>query len=386
MNRTMENKWFDRTYAEINLSAIRYNIQEEKKQVGRGVRMMAVIKANAYGHGDIAVANALDDLVDAYGVAVAEEALNLREHGIKKMILILGYTGREWFEDLISHDISQTVYSYELAKELSEAARKLGRRAKIHIKIDTGMSRIGFLPVKDNIDVIRAIHELPCIEMEGIFTHFARADEKTPEAAREPFEKYMIFVKELEKRGLSIPIRHTANSAAILQFPEACLDMVRSGISTYGIYPSDMVSRESVTLRPALQWKSMVSFVKTIHPGVSVGYGGTFTAKRETVVATIPVGYADGVRRALSGRGRVLVHGQYAPIIGRICMDQFMIDVTDIPEVRVGDTVTLIGKDAGHEIPVEEVANLAHSFNYEYLCGISSRVPRKYITDDDTLS
>lgn len=386
MNGTIENKCFDRTYAEVNLSTIRYNIQEEKRRVGAGIKMMAVIKANAYGHGDAEVADALSDLVDAYGVAVAEEALKLRKHGITKMILILGYTGREWFEELISHDISQTVYSYEMAKELSEAAQRLGRRAKIHVKIDTGMSRIGFLPVKDNIDVIRAIYELPGIFTEGIFTHFARADEKTPEAAREPLERFMIFVRELERRGVSVPIRHAANSASILQFPDACLDMVRSGISTYGIYPSEQVDKKNVVLRPALQWKSVVSFVKTIHPGVSVGYGGTFTAQRETVVATIPVGYADGVRRALSGKGRVLVHGQFAPIIGRICMDQFMIDVTDIPDVCEGDVVTLIGRDGEKELSVEEVANLAHSFNYEYLCGISSRVPRKYITDDSDFS
>lgn len=378
METTSENRVYNRTYAEVDLGAIRFNIQEEQKRIGTDTKIMAVVKANAYGHGDIEVAGALDDLVDAYGVAVAEEALKLRENGIGKMILILGYTGNGWFEDTISHDISQTVYSYEMAKELSQTAQALGRKAKIHIKLDTGMSRIGFLPVRDNIDVIRAIHELPGIMIEGIFTHFARADEKTPDAAREPLEKYMIFVSELENKGIHIPIRHTANSAAILQFPEACLDMVRSGISTYGTYPSEDVSRET-PLRPALQWKSIVSFVKTIHPGVSVGYGGTFTAERETVVATIPVGYADGVRRELSGKGRVLVRGQYAPILGRICMDQFMIDVTDIPEVCVGDEVTLIGRDGEREILVEEVANLAHSFNYEYLCGISSRVPRKYV-------
>lgn len=380
---TSENRVYDRTYAEVDLGAIRFNIQEEKKCIGTGTKIMAVIKANAYGHGDIEVARALDDLVDAYGVAVAEEALRVRKSGIKKMVLILGYTGNDWFEDIITHDISQTVSSYEMARELSQTAQALGRKAKIHIKLDTGMSRIGFLPVRDNIDVIHAIHELPGIVIEGIYTHFARADEKTPDAAREPLEKYMIFIEELENRGIHIPVRHVANSAAILQFPEACLDMVRSGISTYGIYPSADVCRKT-PLRPALQWKSIVSFVKTIHPGVSVGYGGTFTAERETVVATIPVGYADGVRRDLSGKGRVLVHGQYAPILGRICMDQFMIDVTDIPEVCVGDEVTLIGRDGERELPVEEVANLAHSFNYEYLCGISNRVPRKYVRNEQS--
>lgn len=381
MERETDQKEYSRTYAEINLGAIRHNILEERKRVGSRVKIMAVIKADAYGHGDVPVAEALDDLVDAYGVALAEEALHLRQQGIGKMILILGYTGSGWFEELISHDISQTVYSYPMAKELSEAAVRLGKTAKIHIKVDTGMSRIGFLPVRDNIDVIRAISELPGICLEGIFTHFARADEETSEAAREPFEKFIIFVRELEGRGIHIPLKHAANSASIIHFPEAYLDMVRSGITTYGLYPSELVPKEKLHIRPALQWKSLVSFVKTVHPGTSVGYGGTFTASRETVVATVPVGYADGVRRDLSGKGRVLIHGQYAPIIGRICMDQFMVDVTDLSDVCAGDTVTLIGTDGEHAISIEEVAGLAHSFNYEYACGISVRVPRKYVME-----
>ncbi len=371
---------YARTYAEIDLSAIRHNILEERRRVGRDVRIMAIVKADAYGHGDVMVAEALHDLVDAYGVAIIEEALKLREHGIGKMLLILGYTGSEWFEELIMHDISQTVYSYEMAKELSDTAVRLGRTAKIHIKIDTGMSRIGFMPVRDNIDVIRSISELPGIQIEGAFTHFARADEETADAAREPFEKYMIFITELENMGIPIPIKHAANSASIIQFPESWLDMVRSGITTYGMYPSERVSKDIVKLKPALQWKSIVSFVKTVHPGTSVGYGGTFTAQRETRVATIPVGYADGVKRDLSGKGRVLIRGEYAPILGRICMDQFMVDITDIPCVCNGDAVTLIGRDGDREITVEEVAGLSHSFNYEYVCGISSRVPRKYVT------
>lgn len=374
-----DKKRYDRTYAQIDLGAIRHNIAVERARVGADVKIMAVIKANAYGHGDIEVAEALDDQVDAYGVAIPEEALKLRKNGVKKMLLILGYSGKDWFEDIIQEGISQTVYSYSMAKQLSDTAVNMGKSAKIHIKIDTGMSRIGFMPVKDNIDVIRAIRELPGIEIEGAFTHFARADEETSEAAREPFEKYMIFLQELEKRGVHIPIRHAANSASIIQFPESQLDMVRSGITTYGLYPSEKVSRDILHLNPALQWKSQVSFVKRIHPGTSVGYGGTFTASRETVVATIPVGYADGVKRDLSGKGHVLIRGQYAPIIGKICMDQFMVDVTGIEDVSEGDTVTLIGTDGDQKISVEEVAALSHSFNYEYVCGISERVPRKYI-------
>ncbi len=379
MELEIEKKRYDRTYALIDLGAVRHNIAAERKRVGEGVKIMAVIKANAYGHGDIEVAEALDDQVDAYGVAIPEEALKLRKNGVKKMLLILGYSGKDWFEDIIQEGISQTVYSYSMAKQLSNTAVKMGKTARIHIKIDTGMSRIGFMPLKDNIDVIRAISELPGIEIEGAFTHFARADEETSEAAREPFEKFMIFLGELENRGVHIPIKHAANSASIIQFPESQLDMVRSGITTYGLYPSGKVSKDVLHIIPALQWKSQVSFVKRIHPGTSVGYGGTFTASRETVVATIPVGYADGVKRDLSGKGHVLIRGQYAPIIGKICMDQFMVDVTEIDDISEGDIVTLIGTDGGHVISVEEVAELSHSFNYEYVCGISTRVPRKYI-------
>lgn len=379
MERENEKRRYDRTYAQIDLGAVRHNITLERKRVGTGVKIMAVIKANAYGHGDIEVAEALADLVDAYGVAIPEEALKLRKNGVKKMLLILGYSGKGWFEDIIREGVSQTVYSYPMAKCLSDTAVNIGETAKIHIKIDTGMSRIGFMPVKDNIDVIRSISELPGIEIEGIFTHFARADEETSAAAREPYEKFMIFLGELENRGIHIPVRHAANSASIIQFPESRLDMVRSGITTYGLYPSEKVAKDILPLIPALQWKSQVSFVKRIHPGTSVGYGGTFTASRETVVATIPVGYADGVKRDLSGKGRVLIRGQYAPIIGKVCMDQFMVDVTEIDDISEGDTVTLIGTDGEQGISVEEVAELSHSFNYEYVCGISERVPRKYI-------
>lgn len=382
--KNREQKEYDRTYLQIDLGAIRHNILQERSRVGNDIKIMAVVKADAYGHGDVQVAEALYDLVDAYGVAVAEEALRLRQHGIEKMVLILGYTGEGWFDDIISHDISQTVYSYEMAEKLSAVAVQRNKTARIHIKVDTGMSRIGFSLTNESVDTICAISELPGIRIEGIFTHFARADEKTTDAARKPFEVFMSFVGELEGRGIDIPLKHAANSASILHFPEAYLDMVRSGITTYGLYPSEYVPREGVSLRPALQWRSIVSFIKTIGIGTSVGYGGTFTAERETTVATVPVGYADGVKRDLSGKGRVLVRGRYAPILGRICMDQFMVDVTDIPDVCVGDVVTLIGTDGDGTISVEEVAGLAHSFNYEYVCGISSRVPRKHISDSNT--
>lgn len=371
-------KEYDRTYAEIDLGAIRHNIKETRKHIKPGTKIMAIVKANAYGHGVLEVTNALEDLVDAYGVAMVEEALELRRAGLDKMVLILGYTGEDWFPELIENQISQTVYTWEMAEQLNCAAAKLGMKARIHIKVDTGMSRIGFLPTDENIKMIERIAELPCIEIEGIYTHFARADERTIEAARIPFQIYMEFVRKLETAGISIPVKHVANSASIIQFPEANLDMVRSGISTYGLYPSEEVPKDILKLHPAMQWKAKISYVKTIEKGTAVSYGGTYIAEKEMRVATVPVGYADGMKRDLSNKGRVLVHGKPANILGRICMDQFMIDVTDIPETKAGDMVTIFGEDGDNQIPVEEIAALSHSFNYEFVCGITGRVPRLY--------
>ena len=370
---------FDRTYAEVNLHAVRHNIEEARKHIKSGTKIMAIVKANAYGHGAVPVSKALISQVDAYGVAMIEEALELRDAGIDKTILILGYTGEEWYEELVKHCISQTIYTYDMAKKLSDVAVSHGKQTPIHIKIDTGMGRIGFAPTEESVGIVEKISQLPGVFIEGIFTHFARADEKTIEAAKEPFARYMQFVQELEKKGIRIPVRHVSNSASIISFPEANLDMVRSGITTYGLYPSEDVPKEILKLQPAMSWKSKISYVKPIEPGTSVSYGGTFTAEKPMIVATVPVGYADGMKRDLSGKGRVLVHGQYARILGRVCMDQFMIDVTDISNVKMGDTVTIFGKDGDKCIPVEEIAEMSHSFNYEFVCSISNRVPRKYI-------
>lgn len=372
---------YDRTYAQVNLQAIRHNIKEARRNIQPETKIMAVVKANAYGHGAVPVSLALQDLVDAYGVAMIEEALELREAGIDKMILILGYTGEDWYDQLVEHHISQTVYTFDMAKKLSDVAVSMGRKSPIHIKVDTGMGRIGFAPTEQSADVVKEIESLPGLIIEGLFTHFARADEKTIEAARKPFERYMNFVKMLEKRGVDIPVKHVSNSASIISFPEANLDMVRSGITTYGLYPSEEVPKNIMKLRPAMEWKARISYVKQVKPGDSISYGGTFTAKEPMLVATVPVGYADGMKRDLSGKGRVLVHGEYAPILGRVCMDQFMIDVTHIPEVKMGDWVTIWGRDGERNIPVEEIAELSHSFNYEFVCSVTNRVPRKYIEE-----
>ena len=372
-------KEYSRTYVSVDLDAVRHNIEEARKNIREDTRIMAVVKADAYGHGAVEVSHALSDLVDAYGVAMVEEALELRQSGISKRILILGYTAEDWFPELIGHRIAQTVYTWEMAEKLNRAAEQLGEKAIVHIKLDTGMGRIGFAASDENIRVVKQISALPYLELEGIFTHFARADEAASDPIREPFHRFQLFVTKLEREGIHIPIRHVSNSAAIINFPEGNLNMVRSGVTTYGLYPSEQVSREVMRLRPAMQWKSVVSYVKDIEAGTSISYGGTFVSDRSMKVATIPVGYADGMKRDLSNKGRVLIRGRYANILGRVCMDQFMVDVTDIPYVSAGDEVTIFGRDGGREIPVEEVAGQCHSFNYEFVCGITARVPRKYV-------
>lgn len=371
-------KEYNRTYADVDLGAIRHNIIETRKKIKDGTKIMAVVKADAYGHGAVKVSHALDDLVDAYGVAMMEEALELRQSGISKMILILGFTGSEWYPELVENHISQTVYTWEMAEGLNEAAEKLGKKAMVHIKLDTGMGRIGFAPTEENVMAVKRIAELPYLELEGIFTHFARADEETDQPIKEPFRRYMSFVTQLDRAGVHIPVRHVSNSAAIINFPEGNLDMVRSGITTYGLYPSGVVPKDRIHLKPAMQWKSVISYVKEIEAGTSVSYGGTFTSEKPMKVATVPVGYADGMKRDLSNKGRVLIHGRYADILGRVCMDQFMVDVTEIPGAAEGDEVTIFGRDGDREIPVEEIADLSHSFNYEFVCSITKRVPRKY--------
>ncbi len=372
-------KEYSRTYVSVDLGAVRHNIEEARKNIREDTKIMAVVKADAYGHGAVEVSHALSDLVDAYGVAMAEEALELRRSGIRKRILILGYTAEDWFPELIGHRIAQTVYTWEMAEKLNRAAEQLGQKAIVHIKLDTGMGRIGFAAADENVRVVKQISALPYLELEGIFTHFARADEAAPDPIREPFHRFQFFVTKLEREGIHIPIRHVSNSAAIINFPEGNLNMVRSGITTYGLYPSEQVSREVMRLTPAMQWKSVVSYVKDIEAGTSISYGGTFVSDRSMKVATIPVGYADGMKRDLSNKGRVLIRGRYANILGRVCMDQFMVDVSDIPYVSAGDEVTIFGRDGGREIPVEEVAGQCHSFNYEFVCGITARVPRKYV-------
>lgn len=372
-------KDYDRTYVRVDLEAIRHNIKEAKRKIKPGTKIMAIVKADAYGHGAVPVADALRDLVDAYGVAVIEEALELRKHGFGQMILILGYTPKSRYEELVLHDISQTVYTLSMAEELNETAKRLNKKARVHIKLDTGMGRLGFLPTEDSAEKVARISSLSHIAIEGMFSHFARADETSLEPAKEQLERYRYFLQLLEQRGITIPVKHIANSASIMRFPEAHLDMVRSGITTYGLYPSEEVEKETMDLRPAMEWKSIISYLKEVEGGTPISYGGTYVAPDKRMIATVPIGYADGLKRDLSNKGRVLIRGKYAPIVGRICMDQFMVDVTEIKEAREGDTVTIFGRDGKNSISVEEISGLSHSFNYEYVCGITKRVPRQYV-------
>ncbi len=375
-----------RIEADIHLDAIRKNIETMRSCIPKGKKLLAVIKANAYGHGAIEVAKALDDLSDYYGVACIDEAVELRNAGITKPILILGMTDDSLFDEVVRHDITQTIFTYEQAKSLSDAACALHKTAKLHIKIDTGMHRIGFPCVRESIPEIKKIAGLPNLCMEGIFTHYFKADAKDKTSAMKQLSDYTQMVRWLEEAGITFPIRHISNSAGIMEMPNDTYDMVRSGISTYGLYPSEEMDRNACVLYPAMELKSRISYVKTVKAGETIGYGGTYTLAEDKRIATVSVGYADGYPRALSNRGRMLVHGQYAPIVGRVCMDQTMIDVSHIPEVSVGDEVVLVGRQGENRIPVEELADMSASFNYEFVCDVNRRVPRIFYMKDQIIS
>ncbi len=367
-----------RTYAEVDLEAIAHNIEEIRKKVGKEVMIAAVIKADGYGHGSIPVAKRLEKDVDFFCVAAIEEAIELREHGFDLPILILGYTSPSQYEDVVKYQIAQTIYDYETAEQLNIIAETMGQKAKVHIALDTGMNRIGFYWNEHSLEDIEAISKMEHIELEGCFSHFSCADMADKDFSKMQMKVYDDFLDAFEKRGIVIPIKHLCNSAGIMEFDSHRFNMVRSGIITYGLYPSDEVDKTALQLQPALQWKTHVIHVKTVGAGAAVSYGATYVTDGPTRIATISIGYADGYPRALSNKGRVLIHGQSAPIIGRVCMDQLMVNVTHIPNVKVEDVVTLVGRDGNAYISVEEVAELSDSFNYEFVCDISKRVPRIY--------
>ena len=376
---------YRRVYAQIDLDAIRHNIKEIRKKVGKETKIMLVIKADGYGHGSVAVAQALQEQVEAFCVATIEEGILLRNRGITKTILILGYTAKEQYPQLIQYDLAQTVFEYEMAEGISRLAVAMNQQGKIHIAIETGMNRIGFFDNEESIQVIKEIGKLPMIQMEGIFTHFACADEADKTSAMCQLKRYETFIDKLEEEGIYIPIKHIANSAAILDLNMAKLNMVRSGIITYGLYPSNEVKRDEIRLKPAMELKSHVVYVKTVKEGEGVSYGSTYVTEKETKIATISIGYADGYPRALSSRGRVLIRGQYAPIIGRVCMDQMMVDVTQVQGVKEGDVVTLVGRDGENCITAEEIASYMNTINYEFICGLGRRVSRVYLENGEII-
>ena len=384
MVETEYKETWHRVYAKIDLDALCRNMQNTRKMVRPQTKIMAVIKADGYGHGAVPIAKTFDamekgeQIVASYGVAMVEEGIELRRAGVKKPILVLGYTPQEWFREAIKYDISLTIFEFFLAEKLSREAVAVGRTAAVHIKVDTGMGRIGYAGSREDAQEIIRMAKLPGIKIEGLFSHMACADERDKTSACGQLARFLAFEKLLAEGGVLIPVKHIANSAGIIDMPQAQLDMVRSGISTYGLYPSDEVDRSKLSLTPVMELFSHISFLKKVGVGYPIGYGSTFITDRPMVIATIPTGYADGYPRALSGKGRVLICGKSAPILGRICMDQFMVDVTHIPQAKQGDTVTLVGRDGKEFISMEEAAELAGSFHYEFACGISKRVPRIY--------
>lgn len=375
---------YERVYAAVDLSAVLHNMERMHEMISPQTGMFGVIKADGYGHGAVPIGRELEKLpyVSGYATATAEEASALRRAGLSKPILILGYTFPYCYEELILEEIRPAVFRKDAVEALNACAGRLQKKALVHVKVDTGMSRIGISPDEEGLSFMEWLSGLSHIEVEGIFTHFARADETDKTAALSQLARFTAFVGEAEQRmGKQIPFKHCSNSAAILTLPQANLSLVRAGIALYGLSPSEEVARELFSLRPALSLKSHLVYVKEIEAGTPVSYGGTFVAGERMRIATVPVGYGDGYPRSLSGKGFVLIRGKRAPIIGRVCMDQFMVDVSGIPEAAEGDEVTLIGVDGGEEITMEELGGLSGRFNYELSCDFGKRIPRVYLKD-----
>lgn len=369
-----------RVTAYIHLDAVERNFQKLKETLKEGTQMIAVIKADGYGHGAAAIAQQMESQEYLWGFAVAtfSEAYELRKEGIQKPILILGYSFEEDYEEMIQMNVRPTVFTMEMAKAVSEAAGRIGIQAPVHLAVDTGMSRIGVADNEQGADLAKEISDLPRIFIEGIFTHFAKADELDKTFTMQQLTRFEQFCDCVEQKGVPKVLRHCSNSAAILELQNANMDMVRAGIVIYGIYPSDEVKRDMAAIEPVMELKSHIVHIKTIEAGTPVSYGGTYVAPSRRRIATIPVGYADGYPRSLSNQGTVLIRGKRAPIVGRVCMDQFMVDVTDI-EAELLDQVTLMGRDGEDEITVYELAEISDRFPYEFVCDVGKRIPRVFL-------
>lgn len=374
-----------RVYAKINLDNIKKNITTVREKFGDGVKVMGIVKANAYGHGAVEVAKAMEEAgVGYFGVAAIDEALELRQNGIKTPILILGQIFIQDYITAIENDITCTVAESDTARRLSAVALSIGKKANVHIKIDTGMGRIGFQIDENGYNEVKSLFDLEGLNITGVFTHFACADMKDKTFTENQKKKFLNFTDKLMDEGYSIPMRHMYNSASVLDLNGYSGEMVRCGIMAYGLYPSDEVSKE-LTLYPAFEFKSSISFVKDVKKGFTVSYGSTFVTEKDMKIATVPVGYADGYPRYLSNKGEVLVNGVRCKIIGRICMDQFMIDATHMPDIKIGDEVTLVGTQGNETITVEDISDPEARFNYEFVCLITPRVHRVYIKDGKPL-
>lgn len=374
-----------RTQAAIDLDAIEYNYNSVRAKLPENVKILGVIKADAYGHGAVELGKFLDNKCDFFGVACIEEAVELKKAGIKTPVLILGYVSPNVYETVVKYDIRIPIFSLETAKALSNEALKQNKNVPFHFCIDTGMSRIGFQITQESADICKEICALPGIYAEGMFSHFATADESDLTKAKAQRERYKQFVSMLADRGIEIPIKHLNNSAGIMNFDEY-FDMCRMGIITYGLYPSEEVDKGLLSIKPAMTWITHVSHIKTLEPGREISYGGTYKTDKQTQVATIPVGYADGYPRCLSNKGRVIINGKYAPILGRVCMDQFMVDVSNIDDVQVETPVILVGKQGSAVLSMEQVSGEAYSFNYELPCRVARRVPRTYYKNGKLIS
>lgn len=376
-------KTYSRVYAKIDLDAIAYNMEQMKQNIRPETKVMAVIKADGYGHGAVQIAEMMEcwNYIWGFAVATLDEAVVLRTEGIQKPILVLGCVFPDQYMEMLKHEIRMNIYTEEMAESISRMAAREGKTAYMHIKLDTGMSRLGFGINEQSVETIKRISKMPNVNMEGIFTHFTKADEKDKSFTKKQIQEFVWMTERLKEKNVRFAYEHCSNSAGIIDVPEANFDIVRAGISTYGLYPSEEVDKTNVKLKPALALKSHVAFVKEIESGTPVSYGGTFVAKEKMKIATIPVGYADGYPRSLSNKGYVLIRGKKAPILGRVCMDQFMVDVTQIEGVSFGDKVTMIGKDGNEILPVEVLSELSGRFNYEFVCDLGKRIPRVYVRD-----
>jgi alanine racemase len=378
----------NRAWVEIDLDAIAHNVREIRKFVGKRVEVMGVVKADAYGHGVLEVVRTLlDNGVTQLAVSMLDEAIQIRHMGIDVPILILSYTDPARAEEIIENELTQTVFSLDLPQALSVASLKLGKSVKVHVKVDTGMTRVGFMPGYSAVKNIMEIGKLPGLIIEGLFTHFASADEHDRDYTMMQFERFTSLCTELGRVGIHIPVKHVCNSAGIIQYPDMHLDMVRPGIILYGLYPSEQVDKEIISLKPAMTFKSNVIQVRDVEPNTCISYGRTFRTSGYSKIATLPIGYADGYTRRLSNKGQVLINGEAAPIVGRICMDQCMVDVTNLTkDVNVGDEAVIFGRQNGSCISVEEVAAEVDTVNYELVCIIGKRIPRVYLKDGEICS